>query len=53
MKDLCYKYLLDFDKKEYKKWAFGIQDCGYATDKKYALKLIHFIENHRLFELDQ
>ena len=29
---------------DYKKWAHGLKECGYATDKRYAEKLIYLIE---------
>lgn len=35
---------------DYKAWAKGLKKAGYATDKKYASKLISIIE---LYELDQ
>ena len=33
---------------DYKKWAKGLQDLGYATDPKYANKLITIIEFYHL-----
>lgn len=39
-----YKHLLKLKKKDYKKWAHGLKKAGYATDKKYAEKLIQIIE---------
>ncbi len=36
--------------KDFKKWAHGLKKAGYATDKRYAEKLIHIIEE---LELDQ
>lgn len=38
---------------DYKAWAFGLKKAGYATDKKYAQKLIHLIENLGLQQYDQ
>mgnify|MGYP001175983429 FL=1 len=48
----CYKSLLLNDRKDYKSWANGLHQCGYATDKKYAQKLIKIIETHSLWQLD-
>ncbi len=33
---------------DYEAWAFRLRECGYATDKHYASKLIHLIEDYRL-----
>lgn len=41
-----------FDNRNYKDWAFKIKKCGYATDPKYAEKLIYLIEKHDLARLD-
>ncbi len=38
--------------KDYKKWAAGLQKAGYATDKKYAEKLVRIIEKYKLYKLD-
>lgn len=38
--------------KDYKKWAHGLKKAGYATDKRYAEKLINTIEKYRLYRLD-
>lgn len=40
-------------KKDYKKWAEGLKKAGYATDKKYASKLINIIEKYQLYQLDK
>jgi len=36
--------------KDYKAWAHGLKKAGYATDKRYAQKLIFIIES---LDLDQ
>ncbi len=36
----------------YKSWAKGLQKAGYATDKRYAQKLIRVIETYDLHTLD-
>jgi LysM repeat protein len=33
---------------DYKAWAYGLKSCGYATDPKYAEKLIRLIETYEL-----
>lgn len=38
--------------KDYKKWAYGLKEAGYATDKRYAQKLINTIEKYQLHRLD-
>ena len=39
-------------KKNYVKWAKGLKKAGYATDPKYAEKLISIIERYELWKLD-
>jgi len=46
-----YKKLKRFGN-DYKRWAFGLKKAGYATDKRYAEKLIMIIEALRLDEYD-
>lgn len=48
-----YKHLLKLDQKDYKKWAHGLKKAGYATDKRYAEKLIQIIEFLELDKYDQ
>lgn len=38
---------------DYRKWAHGLKACGYATDKRYAEKLITIIENLDLARFDR
>lgn len=38
---------------DYKGWARGLQQAGYATDKAYANKLIKLIEDYELYKYDQ
>ena len=47
-----YKDLFAYDKTDYRRWAKGLKKCGYATDPRYAEKLIRIIETHRLYEFD-
>ena len=37
---------------DYRAWAKGLQECGYATDKAYANKLINLIETYELYKYD-
>ena len=43
-----YSELFNYDKTDYKRWAFGLKDCGYATDPEYAFKIINKIEKYQL-----
>jgi flagellum-specific peptidoglycan hydrolase FlgJ len=47
-----YKHLKNLKKSDYKGWAIGLQKAGYATDKRYAEKLIHIIEEMQLYQFD-
>lgn len=38
--------------KNYKAWAVGLRDFGYATDNQYDKKLISVIERYELYKLD-
>lgn len=38
---------------DYNKWAHGLQNAGYATDKRYANALINTVKKYRLDELDK
>lgn len=38
--------------KDYKHWAWALQNGGYATGRQYANKLIKIIERHRLYLYD-
>ena len=44
-----YERLFTYSKTDYRAWAKGLQDCGYATDKGYANKLINIIERYQLY----
>ena len=46
-----YKELKQY-KNDYKKWAKGLKQKGYATDKNYAKKLINVIEKYKLYRFD-
>lgn len=47
-----YRNLFQLDKKDYKAWANGLKKAGYATDPKYADKLISIIERYELYQYD-
>ena len=46
-----YKNLYTLKVTDYKGWAKGLQKAGYATDKRYASKLIKIIEILELHKL--
>ncbi len=48
-----YKHLNKLPRTDYKNWANGLQAAGYATDKKYADKLIRIIEVLNLQRFDK
>jgi len=45
-----YARLFALKKTDYKGWAKGLQEYGYATDKGYANKLIDIIERYQLYQ---
>jgi len=47
-----YAVLFSYGVKDYESWARGLQECGYATDKGYANKLITYIEDYELYKYD-
>ena len=47
-----YKFLFDFDTKDYESWAYGLKKAGYATDPAYPTKLIKIIEDYGLSKYD-
>ena len=48
-----YAFLFDYNIKNYKQWAYGLKKAGYATDKKYPIKLINLIERLNLKRFDR
>lgn len=48
-----YSILFTLKKDDYKGWATGLRQAGYATDPKYPDKLINIIERYELYKLDQ
>lgn len=47
-----YRALKKIGANNYADWAHGLSKAGYATDKKYAQKLIHLIEDLELYQYD-
>lgn len=47
-----YAVLFTYDKDDYKKWAKGLKECGYATNPKYPEMLIKLIEENELYKYD-
>ena len=48
-----YKFLFDFKTDDYKSWAYGLRQAGYATDPTYAAKLIKCVEDYGLTRFDR
>lgn len=47
-----YSFLFELDRTDYKGWAKGLKQAGYATDRNYAKRLITLIEEHNLHLYD-
>ncbi|MFD2562724.1 glucosaminidase domain-containing protein [Aquimarina rubra] len=47
-----YSKLFTYKQDDYKSWAYGLRAAGYATDKKYPVKLISIIERYKLDKYD-
>jgi LysM repeat protein len=47
-----YAFLFKLDRTDYKSWAKGLKQAGYATNPKYDEILIRVIENHELYKFD-
>ena len=47
-----YKSLFELKPTDYVGWAHGLKRCGYASDPKYASKLIELIERYELHAYD-
>ncbi|WP_316830436.1 glucosaminidase domain-containing protein [Pedobacter aquatilis] len=48
-----YSALFQLDKNDYKSWAQGLKQAGYATNPKYPDLLINTIEKYQLYQYDQ
>jgi Mannosyl-glycoprotein endo-beta-N-acetylglucosaminidase len=51
--DPRYRSLFNNERTDYRAWANGLKTCGYATDKRYAEKLIAIIEKYGLSRFDK
>ena len=48
-----YKKLFKLKRTDYKGWAKGLKECGYATNKNYDKILISVIEKYGLHKYDE
>ena len=48
-----YAFLFDLSIEDYKSWAIGLSKAGYATNPKYAERLIQLIEDEQLYTYDR
>ena len=48
-----YAFLFDLRKTDYKGWADGLHEAGYATDPAYADRLIKLIDDYKLYQYDR
>lgn len=48
-----YASLFQLDSRDYKGWAQGLKDAGYATNPQYAQLLIKIIEDNQLYKYDE
>lgn len=48
-----YSFLFELDKNDYKNWAKGLKQAGYATNPKYPDLLIGVIDRYELYQYDQ
>ena len=52
LKKQRYSKLFLLDIRDYRGWAYGLKECGYATNPTYAETLIRIIENYQLYNYD-
>jgi LysM repeat protein len=48
-----YNRLFDLKEDDYRAWANGLRECGYATNPNYGPMLVKIIEDNKLYLLDQ
>jgi LysM repeat protein len=48
-----YTTLFELKRTDYKAWAKGLKEVGYATDPKYPERLLYLIEKYKLYEYDK
>ncbi|MFN7239512.1 MAG: glucosaminidase domain-containing protein [Chitinophagales bacterium] len=47
-----YSILFSYDMTDYRSWAYGLKQAGYATNPNYPTMLIKYIEDFKLFQFD-
>lgn len=47
-----YAVLFSYKLDDYRSWANGLKKCGYATDPRYAQKIIEMVETYNLSQFD-
>lgn len=52
LKKKRYERLFTYKPTDYKSWAYGLKECGYATSPTYAQNLIRIIETYELYRYD-
>lgn len=48
-----YAKLFTLSPSDYSGWAYGLRECGYATDPEYGKKLVSIIERYNLNQYDE
>lgn len=48
-----YATLFDLNVTDYKSWAYGLKKCGYATNPKYAQRIVDLVEKYELNQYSQ
>jgi hypothetical protein len=48
-----YAYLFTLKTTDYRGWARGLKESGYATDPRYTQRLLEVIDRNKLYELDK
>ena len=48
-----YAFLFTYSNTDYKSWAIGLKEAGYATNPKYPTLLVELIEQYKLSEYDK
>ena len=52
MQNVRYQPLFSLNPLDYEAWAYGLKDCGYATDEEYGSKLVKIIQDYGLYIYD-
>lgn len=52
-KEFRYGFLFRLDPTDYRRWAYGLKQAGYATSATYPEKLIELIERYELYRFDK